>query len=146
MPATGWSLQWGITPRISLGICNLCSFFHKVAIYRLESQRIHCTKGGQSPQGLNTALRIPKVHWMSLYDYQETWKSCIKDIWHTGQLQQWKRWKFHPQRHSKSVWTGCWATWLGCRCPCLLRWSWSGWHLRVPFNLNSSMNCLLHYN
>ena len=146
MPATRWSLQWGITPRISLGICYLCSFLPKVAMYRLGPQWIHCTKGGETPQCLNTALCAPKAHWTSLCNYQEAWKSCVKDIWHTGQLQQWSRWKSHPWTHSMSVWMGPRATWSGCTCHCSLHWSWSGWPLRVPFNSNSSMNCPLHYN
>ena len=45
----------------------------------------------------------------------------------------------HSWKHSRSGWTGLWATWSGWRCPCLLQGGWTRWPLKVPMNPNYSM-------
>ena len=42
----------------------------------------------------------------------------------------------HPWKHSKSGWTGLWATWSSWRCPCALQEGWARWPLKVPSNKN----------
>ena len=32
-----------------------------------------------------------------------------------------------PWRHSRSGWTGLWAPWSSCRCPCSLQGRWTRW-------------------
>ena len=34
-------------------------------------------------------------------------------------------WMPHPWRHSRSGWTGLWAAWSSCRCPCSLQGRWT---------------------
>jgi len=36
----------------------------------------------------------------------------------------------HPWQHSRSGWTGLWATWSSWRCPCLLQGGWARWHFQ----------------
>jgi len=47
--------------------------------------------------------------------------------------------KGHPKWHSRSDWTGLWATWLSCRCLCSLHSNWTRWPSEVPSNSNNSM-------
>ena len=39
----------------------------------------------------------------------------------------------------RGCWTGLWAAWSSCRCPCSLQESWTRWPLRVPSNSNDSV-------
>ena len=57
-------------------------------------------------------------------------------------------WKFSPPanqiqgktlQHSRSGWTGLWATWSSWRWPCLLQGEWTTWPLKVPSNPKHSM-------
>ena len=45
----------------------------------------------------------------------------------------------HPWKHSRSGWTGLWATCSSWRCPCSLQGGWTRWPLKVPSNPNYSM-------
>ena len=45
----------------------------------------------------------------------------------------------HPWKHSRSSWTGLWATWSSWRCPCLLQGGWTRWPLKVTSNPNHSV-------
>jgi len=42
-------------------------------------------------------------------------------------------------RHSRWGWTGLWATWTSCRCPCSLQESWTRWPLKVLSKTKTSM-------
>ena len=50
----------------------------------------------------------------------------------------------HPRSHPSSGWTGLWAVWWSCRCPCSLQGSWTRWPLNVPSNSNDSMRLWLY--
>ena len=52
----------------------------------------------------------------------------------------------HPKKHSRSGWTGLWATWSRWRCPCSLQQCWTRWPLKVPFNPNNSMMFVFHFS
>ena len=45
----------------------------------------------------------------------------------------------HHWTHSRSGWTGLWATWSTWRCPCSLQEGWARWPLSVPSKPNYPM-------
>ena len=48
----------------------------------------------------------------------------------------------HAWKHSRSGWTGLWATWSGWRCPYSLQGSWTRW----PLNVASTQTILWLYD
>jgi len=55
-----------------------------------------------------------------------------------GVVKHWSRLP-HSWKHSRSGWTGFWATWSSWRCHCSLQDSWTRWSRKIPPNPNYSM-------
>ena len=53
--------------------------------------------------------------------------------WDTGTDCAERWWMSHPWKHSRSGWTGLWATWRSRRCPCSLQGGWTRLTFKGPF-------------